>query len=175
MQLFSYWNAYVAPSSDPVWVVNYFETNWLIVFRNRFLPFSSIYKYFYHGIDTVKLTVYFENPDDCIGFVSFFVNVFCCEGNLLKLQYTSDPFDLYCPPIKRKWEKGICKTCDQCWPSEAAMRRQRRAHEKNIYDESDDQKVEKQIERVRKAKLEIRHILVIANILDLLKSPCVAL
>lgn len=55
------------------------------------------------------------------------------------------------------------------------MRRQRRAHEKNIYDESDDQKVEKQIERVRKTKLEIRHILVIANILDLLKSPCVAL
>ena len=76
---------YIPPNQDPVCVSNHslqycyclqivkcrdirccspFETNWLTVFNNRFIPFPAIYKYAKHGTDAVEPSVYFESPNN---------------------------------------------------------------------------------------------------------------
>ena len=62
-------------------------------------------------------------------------------------KYELTPFDLYFPLMKGKLDKGICKTCNQYWPSEAAMLRNKNAHKKKSHGEIEEEKSdEEQIE-----------------------------
>ena len=63
-----------------------------------------------------------------------YLNVFYGKDIQQKVLIAS--FDLYCPPIKGKLSKGICKTCNQYWPSEAAMLRHKKAHKMKFTEKS---------------------------------------
>ena len=144
---------YIPPNPDPVWVSNHclqsryclqivkcrdiaccspFETNWLTVFNNRLIPFPAIYKYAKHGMDTVEPSVYFQSPNNRLNFALLFECLSWKRYPAESAKYEVAPFDLYCPSMNCKLDKGICKTCNQYWPSEAAMLRHKKSPKKEI-------------------------------------------
>ena len=95
-------------------------------------------------------------------------------------KYKVTPFDLYCPSMKDKLENGICNICDKYWPSEAAMKRHKNAHKKQMkIVEAESEKVSSESEASDVGEvLETRDesetkIPIFDNIFDLFKSPFV--
>ena len=109
-----------------------FETNWLTAFNNHFIPFPAIYKYAKHGMDAVESSVYFESPHNRLNFAPLFERLLWKRYPAEIGKYEVAPFDLHCSSMKGKLDKSICKTCNQYWPSEAAMLRHKKAHKKEI-------------------------------------------
>ena len=92
-------------------------------------------------------------------------------------EYKVVPFDLYCPLMKDKLKKGICKKCDKYWPSEAAMKRHKNAHRKQnrtieTESESDTSESESDVREICNGRVET-DIPVFDNIFDVFKSPFV--
>ena len=95
-------------------------------------------------------------------------------------KYKVTPFDLYCPSMKDKLENGICNICDKYWPSEAVMKRHKKAHKKQMkIVEAASEKVSSESEASDVGEvLETRDesetkIPIFDNIFDLFKSPFV--
>ena len=71
------------------------------------------------------------------------------------LKYKNIPFDLYFPSLKKKLSNGICDKCNKYWPSEAAMKRHKKAHKKRkikIERDSDVSESEDVSEKITKPK-----------------------
>ena len=80
----------------------------------------------------VEPSVYFESPNNYLNFSPLFERLSWKRYPAEIAKYEVAPFDLHCPSMKGKFDKGICKTCNQYWPSEAAMLRLKKAHKKEI-------------------------------------------
>ena len=151
-------NEYIPINPDCVWVSNClqshyclqiikccdiaccspFETNWFIVFNKRFILFPVIYKYAEHGMDAVEPSAYFESPNSCPNFAPLFEHVSRKRYSAESAKYEVASFDLYCPSMKSKLDKGICKTCNQYLSRKAAMLRDKRAHKKKSHGEIEE-------------------------------------
>ena len=96
-----------------------FKTNWMSVIKSQFLPAPAIYEFTNTGLKAVEPSAYINNPKQH-KFASLreriIMNILPNEAE----NYTRPPFDLYCPSMQEKLEKGICTTCGKYWPSEAA-------------------------------------------------------
>ena len=79
-------------------------------------------------MDAVEPSVYLESPNNRFNFAPLFERLLWKRYPAESAKYEVAPFDLYCPSMKGKIDKGICKTCNQYWPSEAAMLRHKKAH-----------------------------------------------
>ena len=168
---------YILPNPDLAWVSNHylqsryclqivkcrdiacclpFETNWLTVFNNRFIPFPAVYKYAKYGMDAVKPSVYFESPNNRFDFAPLFERLLWKSYPAESVKYEVAPFDIYCPSMKGKFDKGICKTCNQYWPSEAAMLRHKKAHKKKKNQMKRNQKKEERKLDVKQPSTKLR-------------------
>ena len=83
------------------------------------------------------------------------------------------PYDLYCPSMKEKLQIGTCNVCNRYWPSEAAMKRHKKVHQKRKEMEVDEHEEENIVETNEERKNESKdeNMPVFTNIFDLLKSP----
>ena len=152
-----------------------FETNWLQIFPNRFLPFPAVYLYTLNGMKAV-------DPKDVTSKQEFAP----LKERLLwqlkpqsALHYKVIPFDIYCPSMIGKIEQGICKTCGIYWPSKAAMLRHAVCHknlpqeqiEQRERDESVDDIGEESEDDIREAIEPNERMPVLDNIFELFTSP----
>lgn len=194
-------NAYEPPAPDPVWVASHcrqsryslqivkcndesccspFETNWLNVIPDRFIPFPAIYEYTNKGNTPVEPSTYFQavnNPTSSFAPLPqrLLLKAIPQEGS----KYKTVPFDLYCPSMKVKLAKGICQKCSQYWPSEAAMKRHKKAHkvlEREQDAGNDDKNEQDEVEEREEENMDDGNpkpeslMPVFNNISDLLKS-----
>ena len=104
-----------------------FETNWMTIFPDRFMPFPSVYKYGPSGVEIVEPSVYFQNKKS-------FKFATLSERLLAKLvpkeapESVPVPFDIYCDSMQKKIKDCICEICGQYWPCCAAKKRHLKAH-----------------------------------------------
>ncbi|XP_047144174.1 uncharacterized protein LOC124817793 [Hydra vulgaris] len=187
--------AYEPPIPDPVWVDKHcqqsryslqivkcqeescctpFETNWLKNFPQRFIPFPAIYEYCENGYKAMEPSRYlktYQNNQRLLHDIPI-------EG----LKYKIIPFDLYRPSLKEKLSNGICDKCNKYWPSEAAMKRHKKAHtqkkntvemesEDSVSDSESINKSEDISEEIDYKSVEAEFMPVFDNIFDLFKSP----
>ena len=97
-----------------------------------------------------------------------------------KAKYEVAPLDLHCPSMKGKLDKGICKTCNQYWPSQAAILRLKKAHKEKSHREieeekSDEEQTEEGGEKVgcQATNNKVKNMLVFDNSFEIFKSPFV--
>ena len=104
-----------------------FETNWMTIFPNRFMPFPSVYKYGTSGVEIVEPSVYFQNKRS-------FTFATLSERLIAKLvpkeapESVPVPFDIYCDSMQEKIKDCICGICGLYWPCPAALKRHSKAH-----------------------------------------------
>ena len=188
-------NSHEPTEPDPVWVAKHcqqsryclqivkcqdesccspFETSWLSIIPDRFIPFPAIYEYSNNGNVPVEPSNYFQNLTKPTTFAPLthrlLVKAIPEEGSI----YTTVPFDLYCPSLKEMLDKGICDKCGKYWPSEAAMKRHKKAHNKRTEQPIEDDNEERyQADTNEKENQEdfTERMPVLDNIFDLFKSP----
>ena len=181
---------YIPPNPDPGWVsknclqyryclqivkccdiacCSTFETNWLTVFNNHFIPFPAIYRYAKHGMDAAEPSVYFESPNNPLNFAPLFERLLWKRYPAESAKYEVTTFDLYCPLMKGKLDKGIFKTCNQYWPSKAVMLR------RNQRRKSNEEQTEEGGEKVgcQATTGGVKNTPVFNNIFEIFKSPFV--
>ena len=78
-----------------------------------------------NGPVAVEPPVYVDNPKK-LEFVQFTKRLLPEKTPMPGKEYDEVPFDLYCPSMQKKLEKGICKLCRRYWPSAAAMTRHKK-------------------------------------------------
>ena len=138
---------YVPSTTDAQWVANHvrqtkynlqivkcrntaccapFQTNWMDVFPNRFIPIPAVYEYKSNGQVAVA-SIYLKNPKK-FEFVRLTKRLLMQKIPFAATKYDEVPFDLYCPSMQEKLSKGICKICNRYWPSAAAMIRHKKCH-----------------------------------------------
>ena len=106
-----------------------FETNWMQIFPNRFIPFPAVYSYTINGMAAV-------NPKDVSSKHEFAPLkdrlLWQLKPNSVSTDFKLIPFDIYCPSMFDSIDQGVCKTCGVYWPSKAAMLRHAVCHKNNI-------------------------------------------
>ena len=95
----------------------------------RFVAFPACYKYEESGLEVVEPKDYFQNQK-CYKFAPLHQRLLAKFKPQVSINYAIVPFDMYCPSLDGKLEKGICKKCGEYWPSQAAMMRHRKCHHK---------------------------------------------
>jgi hypothetical protein len=123
-----------------------FQTNWLQVFPDRFLPPPTVYNYGGKGLEVVEPSVYLKTPK---------LFKFARLQDRLITKLTSNeakknkkgelrpvPFDAYCPSMQSKIDGCICSKCGSYWPSQASKNRHYKAHKMGL----DDEKIEEEDE-----------------------------
>ena len=103
-----------------------FQTNWLSVFPDRFPPYPAVHKYGIAGVEAVEPQEYFRNPK--LAFSSLSQRALTKVQPIAAKSFIDVPFDIYCPSMEKKLDKGICPICASYWPSQAAMNRHRKCH-----------------------------------------------
>ena len=197
---------YEPPTPDPVWVEKHFqqsryclqivkcedqsccsqfETNWLKTIPERFIPFPAIYEYSENGYRAMEPSKYFQHVSNPSMFAPLTHRLLVKSMPSEVSEYKVVPFDLYCPSMKDKLKKGICKKCDKYWPSEAAMKRHKNAHRKQnrtietesesdtSENESHTSESESDARQICNGRGETDIIPVFDNIFDVFKSPFV--
>ena len=86
-------------------------------------------------------------------------------------QYERVPFDLYCPSMNGKLDRGIFPTCYHYWPSEAAMKRHKVCHGGSIPITTSTASHDSETEGA--GLKNNTAVPVFENIFDILKSPFV--
>ena len=109
-----------------------FETNWLNIFPERFIPPTAVYQYGATGLEIVEPSVYLKEPRK-YKFATLpqrlIAKLVPKEGLFGKNgEKRPVPFDLYCPSMQDKIENCVCKQCGIYWPSAAAKNRHQKIH-----------------------------------------------
>ena len=99
-----------------------FQTNWLEVFPNRFLPTSAVMEYTIRGKCAVEPDVTTKNPKQYL-FSPLQDRLIHPLIPASAEQYEIVLFDLYCPSMQTKIKKGIYLKCNSYWPSQEAIKR----------------------------------------------------
>ena len=85
-----------------------FKTNWMSFFPERFVPFPACHKYEEPGLEAVKPKDYFQNLKS-YKFALLYQSPSAKVKLQVSISYAIVPFNMYCPSLDRKLEKGICK------------------------------------------------------------------
>ena len=157
-----------------------FNTNWMQVFPNRFIPAPVIYQFGEHGKEAVEPSEYFKSVEESTyKFASLqdklILNLLPKEADKFS---KPPPFDLYCPSVQKNLEKCICETCGHYWPSQAAKKRHSIIHRnseenensKNVFESVEDEFMEENKEE----SLDISEsgaMPVIENLSEFVASP----
>ena len=139
-----------------------------------------MYKYAKHGMDAVEPSAYFESFHNPLNFAPlserFLWNRYPAEST----KYEVAPFDLCCPSMKGKLDKGICIISNQDLPSEAEMLRHKKQHKKKSHGEIEEKKSDEEQTKEGGEKFgyqatinEAKNILFFDNIFEILKSALV--
>ena len=123
-----------------------FQTNWLSIIPQRFLPPPAIYTYGKTGLEIVEPSVYIE---DQLKFENQTKYRFATLQERLLANLTSKeagrsrngnvrpmPFDSYCPSMQKKLDDCVCPDCGSSWPCAAAVKRHKKVHGKYGNNES---------------------------------------
>ena len=87
-----------------------FKINWMSFFPERFVPFPACHKYDESGLKAVEPKDYFQNKKS-YKFVPLHQRLLVKVKPQVSINYAIVPFDIYCPSLDGKLEKGICKKC----------------------------------------------------------------
>ena len=79
-------------------------------FPERFVPFPACHKYDESGLKAVEPKDYFQNKKS-YKFVPLHQRLLVKVKPQVSINYAIVPFDIYCPSLDGKLEKGICKKC----------------------------------------------------------------
>ena len=85
-----------------------FKTNWMSFFPERFVPYPACHKYEEPGLEAVKPKDYFQNLKS-YKFALLYQSPSAKVKLQVSISYAIVPFNMYCPSLDRKLEKGICK------------------------------------------------------------------
>ena len=147
-----------AEEPDPIWVAKHvhqhrygmqivkcldetccekFETNWLDIFKKRFMPFPAVYQYGQSGVEIVEPSVYFKNKRK-YRFATLSERLI--NNRLVPTeengQTRSIPFDTYCESMQGKFDECICTKCGSYWPSKTQKLRHMKAHKLGLPNEN---------------------------------------
>ena len=111
-----------------------FETNWMEVFPNQFLPPPAVYQFGAKGLEIVEPSEYFANTRK-YNFATL------SQRLISKLspeeafkgkngQKCPVPFDTYCESMQKDIPDCVCSKCGLYWPSVAAKKRHSKAHKR---------------------------------------------
>ena len=87
-----------------------FKTSWMSFFPERFVPFPACHKYDKSGLKAVEPKDYFQNKRS-YKFTPLHQRLLVKVKPQVSINYAIVPFDIYCPSLDGKLEKGICKKC----------------------------------------------------------------
>ena len=131
----------VAETPDPVWASNHvrqtrytlqivkcldekccepFVTSWAQIFTDQFLPAPAVYEYGKEGLRAVEPTKYAANPKK-YKFAPLKTRLVAKQMPDAAKKFEKAPYDLYCPSMAEKIDRGICKVCHQYWPTQAVI------------------------------------------------------
>ena len=147
-----------AEEPDPIWVAKHvhqhrygmqivkcldetccdkFETNWLDIFRKRFMPFPAVYQYGPSGMEIVEPSVYFKNKRK---FKFATLSERLINNRLVPTQENGQtrpiPFDIFCESMQGKFDECICAKCGSYWPCKTQKLRHMKAHKQGLPNEN---------------------------------------